>query len=396
MSTRRLERVYILFQIFFTLLIWTPVFYEAQKLSGLSDAQIFSIQTIYYFVFAFAEIPTGLFADFFGTLRSMKVGATVLAVANLLPIVAPNHLGFLAHFLLLALARSLISGASSAYLYETLKGRGELTTYKGIEGRARAYSLVVRVVAFAAAGWLLARSVALPYAITVATACIALAAAFKLPTLVEERATRAPNALFTLKTRLVTTGRALRTSPFLILVMMQGVAIFVLSRIVIVNLFQPILKGKDIPLESHGMVLGVMTLAEAIGSFKPELLSRWLSDFRTVFFVTTVMALAVALLPVLPPFATILALALFSAAAGFAFPVQKQLMNTAIPDSSLRATLLSVESIIDRLATAGAASLLTYFMTMGWMNGFLVGAAATLFGFSTILVAALRRALAHS
>src|SRR3954469_13469185 len=76
------------FQLFFGLLLWTPIFYEYQKRIGLSDPQIFGIQSIYYVAFCLLELPTGILADRFDYRHSMFAGAAVLVVANLLPVLA--------------------------------------------------------------------------------------------------------------------------------------------------------------------------------------------------------------------------------------------------------------------------------------------------------------------
>src|SRR5690606_6775932 len=68
------RRRYYAFQFFFNLLLWIPVFYEFQKQLGLDDPQIFRIQSVYYLVFCFLEIPTGAFADRFGYRRSLIWG----------------------------------------------------------------------------------------------------------------------------------------------------------------------------------------------------------------------------------------------------------------------------------------------------------------------------------
>src|SRR4051812_29927329 len=103
-----LVSTYVKFQFFFSLLLWIPIFYEYQKRVGLSDVQIFGIQSFYYTVFCLLEIPTGMLADVCGNLACLRLGAGVLVAANLLPIFWPSYLGFGAHFLLIALARSLI------------------------------------------------------------------------------------------------------------------------------------------------------------------------------------------------------------------------------------------------------------------------------------------------
>ena len=107
---------YIVFQLLFNLLLWVPVFYEVQKQLGLSDPQIFRIQSIYYLVFCFLEFPTGYLADRFGYKTSIVGGAITLVIANLIPIISGDYRGFLSHFCLIALARSLISGAGSAWI----------------------------------------------------------------------------------------------------------------------------------------------------------------------------------------------------------------------------------------------------------------------------------------
>jgi hypothetical protein len=50
---------------------------------------------------------------------------------------------------------------------------------------------------------------------------------------------------------------------------------------------------------------------------------------------------------------------------GFCFPIQRQLLNDVIPDSRYRATILSIESILDRAICAWVASLLGVFVASG-------------------------------
>src|SRR3954464_5130358 len=97
-ASRRTVLLYYGFQFAFSLLVWLPVFYEYQKRIGLSDPEIFRIQSIYYLLFCLLEIPTGLFADLWGYRLCMRVGALVLVASNLLPIYAQSYSGFLAHF----------------------------------------------------------------------------------------------------------------------------------------------------------------------------------------------------------------------------------------------------------------------------------------------------------
>jgi len=68
-------------------------------------------------------------------------------------------------------------------------------------------------------------------------------------------------------------------------------------------------------------------------------------------------------------------LLLFALTTGVAYPIQKQLMNDAIGDSGSRATILSIESIVDRAFSAAGALVLGHFVATGQLGGFFVGAA---------------------
>lgn len=383
---KRTVRCYYGFQFFFGLLIWLPVFYEFQKRIGLNDEQIFGIQSIYYVVFCLLAIPTGAISDRFGYRRSMRWGAALVAASNLLPIFAQSYSGLLAHFVMIALARSLITGASSAYLYDYLASKGAAPRFKEIEGRARAYSLAGKVVFWTGVGALMSWHLTAPYWATFLTTGLSFAFAVALPKIEESSAERKPAA----SVPLLGAGRLLLDSPFLVFLILQGIAIFVLGRIAQVNLFQPILGAKHFGLEHYGWVMALMTIFEAVGSWFPQHVRRFASDLNAVFALTAVMALSLAALPFLGQPGTLASLSLFSLACGLSYPIQRQLLNDAIPDSSHRATILSVESIADRAVNAAAASLLGASLAGGGLDRYLFGSAGITLAGMFVLWLALR------
>jgi len=181
--SRRVVIGYYGFQTFFALYIWLPIFYAYQRQMGLDDAQIFGIQGYYYLAFVILEVPTGFFADRWGYRNTLQLGALLLFVSQLFAIFQPTYMGFLFHFLLLALARSLVSGAASAYLYEHLKLHGRQTDYKQLEGNARALGLIAKVIGWSGVGAMMAWHLSLPYWLTAGAALIALFVAISLPKL---------------------------------------------------------------------------------------------------------------------------------------------------------------------------------------------------------------------
>ncbi|MEV5139772.1 MFS transporter [Streptomyces syringium] len=374
-TARRIIRLNYGFQLLFNLLWWMPVFYAYQKAAGLSDGQIFGIQSIYYVAFCLFEIPTGLIADRIGTRNCLLAGAVVMTAANLAPVVSASYTGFLVHFLAIAAGRSLTSGAASAYLYDGLRAEKCDEHYLRAEGTARALGLVAKVVCWPLVGPLMAVAHPAPYVLSAASAAGSLACAVALPRLAGARdGTGKTDGEHGGGAFLRDAGAALRcvaSSRWLALVMVQGVAIFTLSRICQVNLFQPILLDHGIAEASHGSVMAAMTVAEAVASARPQWLSRRLPPVAWVSVLSLALAGSLAAMTFGGPWAVVALLCLFAAATGFAYPIQRKLVNDAVPTHAPRATLLSVESIVDRAVCALAAIAAGAYLAAGRLDALL-------------------------
>ncbi|MET8682571.1 MFS transporter, partial [Streptomyces sp. NPDC004647] len=342
--------------------------------------------SIYYVAFCLFEIPTGIVSDRIGARNCLRAGAVVMTAANLAPVVTPSYTGFLVHFLAVAAGRSLTSGAASAYLYDGLRAEGCGEHYLKAEGTARALGLAAKVMCWPLVGPLMAVAHPTPYVLSAASAAGSLACAVALPRrAVPRRAVpsgdgRSGKALGgggTSRSRgafLHDAGAALhcvRATPWLALVMVQGVAVFTLSRICQVNLFQPVLLDHGIGETSHGGVLAAMTVAEAVASARPQWLGRRLSPVAWVSLLSLALAGTLAGITFGGPWAVVALLCVFAAVTGFAYPIQRELVNDAIPAHAPRATLLSVESIVDRGVCALAAVAAGAYLSAGRLDALL-------------------------
>jgi MFS family permease len=372
-DARKVIRRYNAFQLFAGLLWWLPVFYVFQRSAGLSDTEIFSIQSIFYLAFCLLDIPTGMIADRFDYRRCLQGGAAILVVANLIPVWQPTFTGFLAQFLLIALAHSLFSGAGSAYLFEYLQRTGNGASYQGAEGSARAWTLIGRIVCLPAAGFLTAWWGPSAYVLSAVTCGIAAVIAFGFPALPKGDEHAVEPVLPALKGAL----RSLASSKRLMLLMAQGIAVFTLVRIGQANLFQPILESKHLPLHWFGVLMAATTVFEVAGAARSAVLARF-GQIRVVLVLTVLMAVALASVIPLGLAGTMVCLAVFSLASGLAFPVQRKLVNSAITEPARRATLLSVESLADRAVCALVVFVMGGFLARGAMSGFLVLLAAVI------------------
>lgn len=364
---------YVGFMAAFQLLLWVPIFYEFQKRVGLSGAEILRIQSLYYISFCILEIPTGLFADLFGRRLSVRVGAVCFFLGNaasgiLVDGVIRNwgtdpsvsYAWMMIHFLLLACARSFVSGAFSAYFFEHLKKHDMTSEYAAIEGRARVAGLVGRVGGWAGIGFLMDWHLSLPYWLTAASGLVGLYFAFTLPPDVEGITGRdGKTGLGSVAQRVRDAVQDLREAPFLRIALIQGVPIFVLDRVVFVNLFQPILGSKGIDWKVSGTVLAVAACSEAVGAFQVKRITFWtrgkVHASEWVLILTTLSAVIYGTIPLWGQPGTWVALALASMMAGISLPFQKQAVNEAVVRPQVRATLISMESIVERSVSAVSA-----------------------------------------
>jgi hypothetical protein len=136
-----------------------------------------------------------------------------------------------------------------------------------------------------------------------------------------------------------------------------------------------------------------MTVFEALGAFRSAWLRRYLNDLNAVFVFTVLIGVSFYLMSFTSFFGinikiiTLIALCLFSYVIGISFPIQRQLINQAIPEPRLRASLLSSESIIDRGVNSIVASSLGLALQSGQLLIFLRKSAAV--SVSSVLMIAL-------
>lgn len=399
------------------MLLWMPIWFHYQEVCGLSARQSLDIQSAYYLSFCLLELPTGYLADRLGHRGCLRWGAALHILTNFLPVVWTTAGGFLAHWLLLALSRSLVSGAASAWLYNRLEALGESKHYKPAESGARAWSLAAKAGGFVLTDLLTARGPALPYLVSAIASVVATVVALRMPGGRAESAPESEAAEPTLPTdvglqaaeataeELQVSGdtsrekspralgalppppqatsptpaevaRTLMSNRLLQLVVLQGVAIFTLTRIVQVNLFQPLLAKAGFSATTFGKLLAVNTLFEAAGAACTSVMRRWCSDLAAVFWLTAGLAVCCAGLAMGGKLSTFGWLNLFGFLAGLAYPIQRAVMNAHIPRSDLRASLLSAESLVDRGVCAWVAYEAGEVLTGGGMPWFLQVAAA--------------------
>jgi len=123
-----------LYEILYSLMFYTPIIVLFFQDNGLSLTQIMIIQSINSIVWILMEIPSGYFADVVGRKESLIITGLFATLSMLIFGFGDNFYHFLVASLFWALAGVFVSGADSAFIYDTLKDLNKEHLYKKVWG----------------------------------------------------------------------------------------------------------------------------------------------------------------------------------------------------------------------------------------------------------------------
>ena len=254
-----------------------------------------------------------------------------MLIANLLTTMSFAPSVFLVHFLTLALSRSFFSGASQAWLYSELESRKESEQFKDILGTSRSLSLLSRTIAWIVGGYIVEFNSHYIYGLTAFSSLIALASAITISDRTTTQKADRQSPIRALKLAFLR-NRELRWA------LVQGSGIFVMVRMVQVNLFQPILLDKGYDVKMLGHVLAFMTISEAIGSKYTTFFSNKFGLKAATFYAILSVCAAMSLFGICNYYTSSVNFILFSFFIGVAMPLTRQILNDSLTTPGVRAT----------------------------------------------------------
>jgi MFS family permease len=362
-------RLFYLFRLLATSYLYVPIFMLFMEERGLSFGERMALGSLYSAVVILVEVPTGVFADRIGRRQSMMLGAATMVISCLLAFEANSFAAFAVAEALAAVSMALCSGADSAYLFDLLAERGVAHQYGRRESTASAWHLMGSAIAFAGSGYLASLDLALPYLVT---ACVATAAMVVAMLLRDDRprqraAGSLPSASAVLRAwagHMRLAVRDVGASPRLGWIIGYSAVVFVLLRAT-VYLYQPYLATRGLDVRDIGLVFAAVYVVASIVAHRAYQLRRRFGDDMLLWGLLGTLAVSFVLLEAVHGSWVIGLIGLQALAMGLYSPLVKPLVNREVPDSSRRATVLSVESIARRSAM-GVFSLLAGFAGEQW------------------------------
>lgn len=313
--------------------------------NGLLPFDIYLLQAVYSLSLAVLEIPSGYMADMLGRKKTLLLGAILGTTGFVLYSFSSTFTGFLIAEIILGLGGSCISGSDTAILFDTLDAVDMRQQYLRFEGRITALGNFAETAAAVLGGmiaaWLSYRAVYIAQALIAATA---IPAALLLR---EPPGEKGQQGSFGIGHIAAICRYALIENRPLTAAILQsaatGIATLCMAWTAQVYFVE---QGFD-ERQITPLWVALNLLVALVSAFAP-VIDKWLAPSVSLLLIVIAIPAGYIALAVLPLYPALTSLFLFYALRGYATPVLKNLTNQFC-DSSVRATIFSIRSLIIRL-----------------------------------------------
>lgn len=323
-----------------------PVIVLFYKSNGLTMQDIFLLQSVYSFTLMTLEIPTGYFADKTSRKTSILIGSMLGFSGYLVYSFSFGFWQFVIAEVILGVSQSLVSGADSAMLYDTLTTAKQNDKYTKLEGRVTSIGNFGEAFAGIIGGLLAVSSLRTPFYVQTCIALIALPAALilKEPPVKSIRIKPGFKEVGKIMYSVLHGNVKLKWNTFFSAI--TGAATLTMAWFA-----QPYFGQISLPVSMYGVVWASLNLSVGVAAVYAWQFEKKVGPERTVIVFTCILFSSYLLLTVMPGYTGLLVLLLFYLARGLATPTLRNYINI-ITTSEVRATVLSVRNFLIRLIFA--------------------------------------------
>jgi MFS family permease len=250
--------------------------------------------------------------------------------------------GFLAAEIILGLGKSLISGADSALLYDSLLDMKKEKQYIKFEGRITSIGNIAEAIAGTLGGLLAGISLRTPYIGQTIVALIAIPAAFLL---VEPSRHKALKILRFKDILQIVRSTLFKNSPLqrnIFFSALIGTATLTMAWFV-----QPVFQRMELPIELFGVSWTILNLIVGFTAAIAHRIEKRLGEKVSIILIALLIPTGYLVIGPIAGYGAFAVLFIFYIVRGFATPVLKDYINR-IAESNIRATILSVRNFIIR------------------------------------------------
>lgn len=324
---------------------------------GISVADVFILKSAYSVAMMMLDIPAGYLADTWGRRNCLLTGSICCFIGASCYTFADTFTVFLVAEILLGAGQSLVSGADSALLYDTMLHYKRENDYLKYEGRVTMIGNFSEAFAGIFGGLLAAYSLRLPFHVQCFIAFIGIPASLMLT----EHAARVQvknsfQSLLKIIHYSLFENRELCCS-----IMFSG--IIGAATLTMAWFVQPFLIEIETSTSWFGIIWTVLNLTVGVAALCSDKLDSILGTRKMYALILLFITGGYVMLSFSISNMGLLVLLLFYIVRGFATPILKGYINQ-ITFSEMRATVLSIRNFIIRLMFAAMAPL------VGWLHDF--------------------------
>ena len=312
--------------------------------NGLSMKEILLLQSIFSVGIILFEIPSGYFSDTIGRKKTIIIGCTFGVLGFMIYSISYGFMGFLIAELTLGLGASFLSGTDSAILYDTLAETKREKEYSKIEGKMLAVGNFSEGIASFLGGFLALISLRTPFYIETIVMLSAIPFALTLiePARQKYEQTESPiKEIAKIVKYSIHHNREIKW-----LIFYSG---FVsASTLTMVWFIQPYFNLVGLPLAYFGVAWGILNFSVGIFSIYAHKFEKLIGRKKSLISLIIISFIGYLILSILNSLWGIIFIFLFYFVRGINGPILKDYINKII-SSNMRATVLSVKSLVGRL-----------------------------------------------
>jgi len=325
--------------------------------NDLSTTEIMILQAVYSLTIAILEIPSGFFADSYGRKNSILISTFFSFIGY---IILSTYSGFNQYLLaeiLLGIGGSLISGADSAIIYDTLIELDDEDSYTKIEGKNYAIGNFSEAIAGILGGFLAISSIYLPIYIQTFVIMLSIPIAFSLvePKRTFKIATTLNSILNIIKNTFIHNKKL---KWYIIYSSAMGMTTLSVAWFV-----QPFLSTIDMPLTYFGIIWAGLNIIAGLTSYYSYIFHK----SKILIYISIYMTISLICLGFNISVYGLFFIALVYLFRGIITPHLRNLINVNTT-SERRATVLSLRSFMIRLSFALTAPFLGYITDIYTIN----------------------------
>lgn len=338
-------------QVFYNFMLFLPVWViYLQRKFGLSLTEVTFNDSAFWITMALTEVPTGAVADAWGRKQSQIIGLAIITGSIVMFALAPVYSLVLLGNSLWAIGITFISGADLALFYDTLRELGREAEYPKYRARMQAFMLVSIAVSSVLGGMIGEVNLAATFIITAAFVALALLAAsmYKEPPREPDPDTGENLSYWQI---LQVTFGAIKKHSALRYALLYSSILPLAGSTINVTFMQPYAISIGLPIAALGIIALGLRTSQFLGSINANRIIGHFNERRWLTIAPLIIYVGILGLGIIN---SVVGIVMF-VMTGFAITVTTPLMESIIlrqTPGSVRATILSVDSLIFRLLLA--------------------------------------------